>query len=47
MEWCDANCYPEPVPKRPAHGKKEMLSLFYCSKGPVYWEILENDDTVT
>ena len=49
IEWCDANCYPEPVPKRPAHGKKEMLSLCYCyySKSSIYWEILGNGDTVT
>ena len=34
IKWCDAIV--------PVHGKKEMLSLFYCFKGPVYWEILGN-----
>ena len=33
IEWCNAICYPEPVSKKPAHGK-EVLSLLYCSKSP-------------
>ena len=46
LEWCDADQLPEPVPKRPDHGNKEMLCFFFCSEGPVYWEILGQGETV-
>jgi histone-lysine N-methyltransferase SETMAR len=46
MEWLPHGEQPQPVPKRNPHCKKDLLSFFFCSEGCVYYEILEEGQTV-
>ncbi|KAF7636265.1 HTH_48 domain-containing protein [Meloidogyne graminicola] len=39
-QWLSPNQLGVPVPRRPLHGKKLMLSVFWSMRGPVYWELL-------
>jgi histone-lysine N-methyltransferase SETMAR len=46
MEWLPHGEQPQPVAKRDPHCKKDLLSFFFCSDGCVYYEILEERQTV-
>ena len=46
LERCHVDRDPEPVGKRPTHGKKETLCFFFCLEEPVCWEILAEGETV-
>lgn len=36
-----------PVPKTDIHSKKVMLSIWWCMTGPIHWELLPTNTTVT
>jgi Transposase (partial DDE domain)/HTH domain in Mos1 transposase len=47
LQWCDVDEKPQPTPKKEQHEKREMLCFFFCSLGPLYWEILAPNTSVT
>ncbi|VDO75742.1 unnamed protein product [Heligmosomoides polygyrus] len=40
LKWLPCDKDPQPIPKRDIHSNKHLLSLYYCSKGVVYYETL-------
>lgn len=44
-QWLSPGEAGEKVPKRDIHGKKQMLCLYWCMAGPLYWELLEPGQT--
>lgn len=34
-----------PIPKRNIHGNKQMLCLYWCVSGPLYWKLLAAGET--
>ena len=45
-QWLNPGEAPEPTPKPPVHQKKVMLCIWWNSRGPVYWELLDPGQTV-
>lgn len=46
-EWCDKAQRPSPTAKRDLHSRKIMLSVWWDSKGILYFELLPQNTTVT
>jgi histone-lysine N-methyltransferase SETMAR len=44
--WVDAADEPPSCPKRDLHCKKELLSFWFCSSGPIFWEVIPHGMTV-
>lgn len=45
-QWLSKGEIPIPTPRRPIHGKKCMLCVWWDWKGIVYWEVLDYGQTV-
>lgn len=46
-QWCDKTERPEPTAKSGPHPLKVMLSVWWCSEGILYWELLPRGTTIT
>jgi histone-lysine N-methyltransferase SETMAR len=46
-QWLSPNQRGVPVPRRPMHGKKLMLCVFWSMRGPVHWELLPPNTSIT
>jgi hypothetical protein len=44
-QWLNPGEVGDSVPKRNIHRKKQMLCLYWRMAGPLYWELLEPDET--
>jgi histone-lysine N-methyltransferase SETMAR len=46
-QWLDANEAPEHIAKRDIHGDKRLLCIWWDYKGPVHYELLGRNQTIT
>lgn len=46
-QWLKRGRLAKTVPKRDIHGMKQMLCVYWCSTGVLFWELLKSGETFT